>query len=413
MKKEELVWLSKYIKDVKIMKIISERSDDFIEILMNYINLCSGNINVDIINKIVNADTDKKSALIAKAASNNNFMLSKTRKYEEKMFLLDKIKNASTNLNAELISKIVYSLSINKRRTFSEQIIFIDKIDSITDEDLSKTIYNIVVNNNILRKRTFEDQLKIITLVKKSDTDFKKIYMQAVATDPFILRNYSPVQHISFLYKILEATTDGKVLHVSNYINLGIKKRSFYEQIKVIDEMLKSSTDNIAGYIEYVASNPDLLVYLDGENHKKLIKKINEANSEEKARCMTLVILNQHKVMRENISDILSIMEQINLFESDIKIACMDAFISKSDFLFRSNYVQQSMLIDIISTSDDEILKDFISMLESYNISSKVILSSKEFENSKVNKEMLYEKMKKYCAQANMVKIKSIFKKGN
>ena len=339
MNREELMWLSKHIKDVKIMKKISERSDDFVETLMNYINLCSGNVNMDVINKMVEAESDKKTELIARVASNTSFMLSKSRTYEEKLCLLDKIKDASTDFNAEYIAKLVYSLSVNKRRTFLEQTILIDKIDTIEDdEELSKIIYTVCTNSQILKRRFFDEQLKIINLLKKADTDFKKIYMQSVSINDFILKNYSSAQQIEFLIKISKTNTDTKTFVVSNYINLGIRKRHYYEQLKVIEQITKAISDNIASYIGHIASNPNLVIGLSSENHRRLLERINHAQSDEKARCMSLAILNQYRLTNEDIEQVLRIMGSIDDLDTELKVFCVDSFITKSDLFFKSNY---------------------------------------------------------------------------
>lgn len=414
MNKEELMWLSKHIKDVKIMKKISERSDDFVETLMNYINLCSGNVNMDVINKMVEAESDKKTELIARVASNSSFMLSKTRTYEEKMILLDKIRDASTDFNAEHISKLTYGLSVNKRRTFLEQTILIDKIDSIKDdEELSKIIYTISTNNQILKRRLFDEQLKIINLLKKADTDFKKIYMQSVSINDFILKNYSSAQQIEFLIKISETNTDTKTFIVSNYINLGIRKRNYYEQLKVIEQITKAASDNIASYIGHIASNPNLVISLSSENHKKLLERINLAQTDEKARCMSLAILNQYRLTNEDIEHILKIMESIDGLDTELKVSCVDDFITKSDLFFKSNYHEQNILINLVDNSEESILNDYIRLLEDSNIPAKIVLSSKEFSCIKMGKETLRDNMEKYCESSQKKKAKSLFKKIN
>ena len=411
MNKEEFVWLSKYIKDARIMKSISNRSNDFIDTLMNYINLCSGNINMDVIKKIIETDTDKKAELIVRVSSNTSFMLSKSRSYEEKLRLIDKIKDASTDLNAEYIAKIVSNISVNKRRSFVQQDILIDKINSVVDDlELSKIVSVIATNSQILKRRTFEEQLSIIDLIEKADTDLKKIYMQAVSTNDFVLKNYSAKEHIELLSKVFESDSDVKTLLISNYINLGIKKRNFYEKLGVIEIILKSKNDSIASYIEYIASNPNLLMFLNSQNHSSILQRINLADSEEKARCMSLAILNQYKITDDDIESVMSLFSKIDSLDNDMKVSCIDSFIIKSDFFFKSDFEEQGVLIDLVASLDDENIKDYINMLDCSNITAKMILSSKEFLHQK---EITEENKKKSCKGCQKNKIKSLFMKGN
>ena len=117
MKKEKLMWLGKYL-DQNLVKEASNKSDEVVELLISYINLNLNNLDINIIKKIIRSDSLEKSKLIAKLSLDNDFMMSSDRTYDEKMFLLEKIKNAKSDLNAKYIANIISNKSINKKEHF-------------------------------------------------------------------------------------------------------------------------------------------------------------------------------------------------------------------------------------------------------------------------------------------------------
>jgi len=367
MKKEKLMWLGKYL-DQNLVKEASNKSDEVVELLISYINLNLNNLDINIIKKIIRSDSLEKSKLIAKLSLDNDFMMSSDRTYDEKMFLLEKIKNAKSDLNAKYIANIISNKSINKKRTFSEQIKFIDETDSLCDEANIRVIYNLMKDSNLIDKRTFSEQFELIDFIKYADTDLKKEYMQKICLSMSVLKKYSSKQPLELLSKVFKTPTDIKILHTSNYINLILDKRTFEEQLAVLDKILSSKTDQISGYVGYVASNPLLLNNLDSKNHNKILDKINNAEDDEKALCMTLYVLNKHKIDKDDIQNQLEIMNHINSLNSNIKVDYLKKLVCKGNIFNSGDYQKQSTIIKMISVSDDyEILNHLTNWIEKYN----------------------------------------------
>lgn len=407
--KQELIWLSKRIKNVQMMTELSNKPEELTETLMNYINLCSGNINMNIIEKIIYSDSLIKAKTIAKVASNTNFISSNRRTYEEKLALLEKIRNSTSDFSAENIGKILTNVNINKRRTYNEQVKLIDIIDNIKDEDCSRIITDVSINSELLKKKNSNEQMMFAKMINEEESNLKKLHMQSIVTSSYLLKRWTSIEIVEFLNKVKKCQSDAKVIYVSNYILLGLRTRSFYEQIDVIDEIINSQNDKVASYIEYISSNPILLFSLSASAHKRIIQKINEAGDDSKACCMALVVLNHFSITNKNIDKQLSLMEKIDSLEDEDKVDCIKDFASKTDFFYTGDYEEQEKLCEVISGYESDTLNEFSDIMNTTNIPARIILSSSEF-NKKKNKPSLYENMKKYSGYERQ-KVKTIDKK--